>query len=506
MNKEIKEDKKKEGLRGKLQPLVEDFTKKLLEELQMVKIVETSLDTNPKFKINYDYLSSGNEAKTGDDVKASLDTSMSITTAPPEGLPRQRNVIENLTELRNMTNNIYYDLFPVSQNSRPSYSNMLYKLRDNKIIELNWKREAEILEIIDKIDNIGNVVDVQNTAQKILEANRINFNILETEMLKNYAQERLIRFFTDKGYNLEIQSRAQKDNGVDIILKNSDLNRPKLLFEIQFRRANPIPDRSIILQSLEFLREHSKLHPKTYLFQVVYTYNNPGEFDRFRFMYNKILQEIPGFEGYKNKCRFIPVSLTNLKQLEEALHEFSRAFLHQSFEMRFMQQEAPQGFPDRNDHILEQNFQFKQSDFTISIRPNDTKFWRLGFIFSKTDSFPRISENRHGDSNFVMVHLNVGDQQNSEWVEPDVLKLNIYPKEFLRKDELTNWNSYKGTEVIFSMRPTDDGTEVIFSVTVQSHDLGKIVVDLHEFEYCRISAWCDRRPFDLDTTIDIRHK
>jgi|UPI0003FBEEEE hypothetical protein len=40
----------------------------------------------------------------------------------------------------------------------------------------------------------------------------------------------------------------------------------------------------------------------------------------------------------------------------------------------------------------------------------------------------------------------------------------------------------------------------------KDNSIGVAHIDLSSFIYCRIAAWCDYHPFDLDTVIDINHK
>jgi hypothetical protein len=329
-------------------------------------------------------------------------------------------------------------------------------------------------------------------------------NKLEQTIIENYAKEKLIRFFTDKGYTLEIQKRLSKTN-VDVILINNNPVRPNLYFEIKFRRANHVPDKKVILQALHTLEEE-KGRVRRYYFILVFTFENAANFTKSRFYFNNSLRQVKGYDSYKADCRFIPISLTNLSLVEDAFHEFSREYLHQAFQMRFLQQEAPQGFRDRNDHVLEQNFEFKKLGFSITIKPQNTEYWRFGFTFSKTDSFPRISEGRHGDKNYVFVHLCVGDLRGDTWMDPNILKLNVYPDGYPYKNDFPQLNSYEGTEIKFTMHSNEGGTNVIFSAYTNEKSIGEAHIDLSSFVYCRLAAWCDYRPFDLDTLIDINHK
>lgn len=165
-------------------------------------------------------------------------------------------------------------------------------------------------------------------------------------------------------------------------------------------------------------------------------------------------------------------------------------------------------FPDRNDHFLDRNFEFKKTNFTIVIHPGSTKFWRLGFRFSKDEYFPSIGSGRHGDSNFPDIHISVGDivdMSNNTWGAQNQLTLTTYNAKAI-DSKINSLHDYAGTDVIFTMTSNPDGSMVEFKIETNGQSGGSSTYDLHEYNFCKIFAWADYEQFLLDTEIEVIHK
>lgn len=177
-------------------------------------------------------------------------------------------------------------------------------------------------------------------------------------------------------------------------------------------------------------------------------------------------------------------------------------FVHSYVNWTFKNQTPPVEYLDRNDDFYDEVLPLNFQSLQIEINPGETKYWRFGFSFLQHFEKPTLIGGRHHDPNRADIHLTVGDVVNQEWALENQISLKEYhisPS----KSEFTQFTRYKPSEKLkIALLPLGKN-EWSIQITHKENVLGERRYNLSNFEFVVISAWCDRREFDLNTTITL---
>jgi hypothetical protein len=168
----------------------------------------------------------------------------------------------------------------------------------------------------------------------------------------------------------------------------------------------------------------------------------------------------------------------------------------------FKNQPPPNDYPERNDNFYDEVLSLKLHSLQIDVEPGETKYWRLGFSFTKTAETPRSIGGRHHDPKRADVHLTVGSQENKEWAlenQVSIKEYHISPT----KSEFIPFTRYKGEKLKITLLPIAPHSEWSIQITHKENILGERRYNLAGYNFVTISAWCDGREFNLNTTITL---
>jgi hypothetical protein len=196
---------------------------------------------------------------------------------------------------------------------------------------------------------------------------------------------------------------------------------------------------------------------------------------------------------FKNAWRRISYDL--LEQVSYTANIFNYIFVNQI---------PPSNDPDLNDHILDHKFELLESSLLITIRPNNTKFWRLGLKFSKNQVFlTDMHHQRHTDK-WADIHVSVGQRNNekNEWRSAQQLEVTEYNVPINSKS-IQRFMEYKGGVIQLSFKFIKKSSAFIgeLEVIIENKSLGVNVYNLSSYEFYTIAAWADQKEFNLNTTI-----
>ena len=468
-------------------PFLDGFTDRLLRELEKEKIIlkMKSQDPNIYYQLNFNQ---------------TIEQS-SKNVAP-------KDIFKELFEFRNIVRSVYWNLKLADSDSSRDYTltQVISKLHERKAFSAPWVKNKNVVFVIDKLDSlVGDDIKIRKEIEKTIKDNKIDTNVLTLQLLEYYGVERAKNYFSDFEYTAN-----EKSETVDLLMTHSKSVYPKLIFEFKYRKKSPLPSRDIILRSLKQIEELSKSNEGiSQYFLVIFTQQELGSFEKIRLQYIKELREVKKYEEYKERIRFVPIGVNYLHLIEEEFKNFKETYIQQDIRYRFITQTPPKNHPDRNDHFLERTFEFKKSDFQITITPGSTKFWRFGFKFSPSEKFPDITDGRHPENDNADIHITVGDLETKDgvfnWIKPNQLGLAVYHAEVIG-GEFTGINNYEGNPVQLSVKSNNDGSNAEFALQINDVIIGKKIFNLSKFNFCKIHAWCDYGQFDLNTEIKVVHK
>jgi hypothetical protein len=466
-----------------LKLLMNGYTDKLVREL-----VKRKLLIQLKNPAGHYRLSTGSQ-KTG----------MSV-------IPAQKSVFTQLFELRNIALNVCSNLYPDPFTQPLSFSRSFLKLDENNAITIPWKKDKHLLDTLDKLDNLVNDDDIPASLEKLLNDHKININQIIVTLLEFYGREKTIRFFESLKYN---SLRPLSDTSADLIMGNNMVYYSPLIFEFKVRRANAVPDKKMLLGALKRSKELAiQKNQRPYIFLIIFTHENDQSFETSKFRFRETLKAIKEFDSYNSQIEFIPISFSGLHLIDRSFDEFYKNYIQDFLTPHFSAQPPPPGFPDRNDHFLDREFDVRQTELIINIKPVNTPFWRVGIRFVKEGKFPSLASGRHGNPEVADIHICVGEIINTktnEWGNPNQLKLNHYNATVI-ENHMGSLLNYDGGSVTLVVTSNAEASEVLFSVDANGKHQGNRKFNLQAFGTCKIFAWADYLSFNLETEIKVIHK
>jgi hypothetical protein len=475
-----------------LKPLLDNYIRSLFKELEAEKIIiaDTKNKDKPTYRLNGMEISGNNAVTT------------TTTTIP---FSSENVIFRSLLDLRNIAKAVYQNLdYTDSKQSHSlSSSKILERLEENKAFNVRWKNKKDILGIFDSLDNLSNDPTIEKGIEKELTDNNFNPNVIIAELLEFFGRQKVIQHFGNYSSTSIIPSKYDSIDWIAII----HYNVGDLYFNFKLRRTSPVPDTESLFQAIKVL-ENSEY--SSYAFLVVFTNENPGAFDKFKFQFKQILlNDLPEFTSFTDRIRFMPVSIGNMSLIDQEFGEFKRTYIEDDLSFVFKNQPTPRGFNDRNDHVLERTFDIRTTSFRIVIEPIKTDFWRLGFRFIQNETFPPIAQDRHENDDVSDIHICVGDLitsdfEDHQWEKSNQLTLTEYHAEVVL-DDFKGITNYSGGKVGLIVESNEDASRVLMSVKVDDQFIGKKVYNLSRYRYCRLSAWRDYGEFELRTNIAITY-
>jgi hypothetical protein len=409
-----------------------------------------------------------------------------------------------LFEFRNVVNNIYFDLFSAVTISSPiKLSQMLQKFESQGALKYHWKQNDHIVKTLDSLDSLATETGLHKVAANISKT--INLNELTIALINFYAKRIISKFFINSGYV------APKSNQVqfDFVMYSDESHFSPLIFDIKLRKSNPSPDRDMLITALDSVSNlYKKGENNPHYFLVVFTFESEQRFEALRFRFRQLLNDFESQTAFSQNITFIPVSISGLPFLATQLETFKKGYIENKITTLFQAQPPPANFPSRNDHFFEEMFDFKKTEFEITVKPLDTKYWRFGFRFSKTSDFPFIAEDRHFNKSIVDIHLSVGDVIDGGsmvWAHENQLTLTVYHTTPV-ENKVNSLHNYTQTPVNIHLSSNLEGSVVIFNADTDNVLVATSIFDLREFNYCKIFAWADAIPFKIEAIIDLKIK
>ena len=466
-----------------LKPLMDSYTDKLVRELVKRKLLIPLKKPAGHYRLN------NGSTKTGMPV-----------------IPAQKSVFTQLFELRNIVLNVCSNLYPEPSAQPLSFSRSLLKLDENNAIALPWKKDKHLLDTLDKLDKLVNDDDIPASLEKILNDHKININQIIVTLLEFYGREKTIQFFKSLKYK---SLSPLSDGGADLILENGTVYYSPLIIEFKVRRTNAVPDKKMLLGALKRTRElATQKNQRPYVFLVIFTHESDQSFETSKFRFRETLKAIKEFDSYNVQVDFIPISFSGLHLIDRSFDEFYKNFIQDFLMPRFSAQPPPPDFPERDDHFLDREFDVRYTELIINIKPVNTPFWRLGIRFVKEGKFPPLTSGRHGNPEVADIHICVGEiinKKTNEWGDANQLKLNHYNATVI-EDHMGSLSNYDCGPVTLVITSNTDASEVLFSIDANGKHLGTRKFNLQSFGTCKIFAWADYRPFNLETEIKVIYK
>jgi len=177
------------------------------------------------------------------------------------------------------------------------------------------------------------------------------------------------------------------------------------------------------------------------------------------------------------------------------------------FQVRLVTQPAPAERPERNDYYFPKKYDIKKHHFEITIKPENTPYWRFGFRYSKTDEFPLNTEPRHAENNDIVdIHICVGDMRSKgRWHHENRVYLQSYNVAQKPNPQLIE-ASYKGEEITMIAKWNPKTSKVYYELKSNGRILCKNEFDLGSYKSCIFGAWSDFNEYNLSADIKVISK
>lgn len=158
-----------------------------------------------------------------------------------------------------------------------------------------------------------------------------------------------------------------------------------------------------------------------------------------------------------------------------------------------------------NDVIHDQLFDLVLYDYKFSVLPK-TKFWRFGLRLSKSEEIRFSETNRHGNTEFVDIHLGTGLPENAVWKDSNALHLVHYHIPNLNHT-ISLCNTYVELSTIL-FEVSFNAEKKVLLVNYKTEGCGEFQTELKlvDFKYFKIFAWADNIEFDLTCNWEVYSK
>lgn len=405
-------------------------------------------------------------------------------------------ISKEMTEFRNIVRAVVNASFG-DLGDQPSLSRMLLKLDQVGAFNFSWRDNNDLVKAFDNMDHHLNDPLSMQHIEDLLKAEKINLDLLIHRILDYLGNKKSVDFFAAKGF-LKYEGDKNPDMSFDLVLQNVPRNT-RLIFDFKFREINPVPDANYISDLITKLLSETNEKQSLHLVVVVFTNANAGTFENAKLRFKSNVKKAEGVEAAKQRIHFIPVSTTNLPLLENELTNFSTDVLEENIKVRFIQQEPPPGYPERNDCLLEKFFNFKKSDIEVNVQPFNTQYWRVGFSFSINGQLPVINQHRHLNPRMPDLLIKVGNVKEhniKEWEKPNELDMDNYHVD-VASDNFKPIANYSGESVTIRLL-TKNNHATFLEVEVGGKLLGNKMFDLSAYSHCVLSGWADGQPFQLE--------
>jgi len=212
----------------------------------------------------------------------------------------------------------------------------------------------------------------------------------------------------------------------------------------------------------------------------------------------------------KNTCYYlITMETINKPALlqDESESVFEKNIANEHFQFKFTNRPAPEGFPERNDNCWPKIYDLKKSHFEITIKPENTPYWRFGFRYSKTGKFPHNAEVRHSDISIADIHICVGDMSESrKWVRPNKMYIQSYHVAHKHGTPSLIEDKYKGEEITLISSWNPKTSLVHYQLKCNGKIAYENAFELGSFNYCVFGAWSDCNEYALATDIKVLNR
>lgn len=425
---------------------------------------------------------------------------------------QEKNIFQNIFEFRNILYSAYRHLkYPDSElTNNFTLIDFVTKFESLGVFKADWKSDAEVKDVFNNAESLMGDEKAQKRVIDILNNNNISLSKLILKVLEFFGKDKAQSHFEKFGYSI-VNKPIGDFNQSDLILSKVKSPFLYLIFEFKYRKKTALPTREMILwavQQLNTLNIHDKKDKDLgYYFLVIFTDQSNAEFNKLQFKFRELLENTIDDKLLSDRIKFIPVFTNTLIQIEESFNSFQKNYIQEEDYFKFSTQNTPLNFPNRNDCVFEKVFNLQKSDFEISITPQKTEFWRFGIQLSDSDFFPTsFKEERHANKNYPYIVLCVGEAQNNDqnglrWNFPNKISFSSY----VDNEDYTISQVYNGNSVELKISSTDL-SEVLFSLEQNGSKMGEQIFDLRKFKYCKFSAWCDQRHYELGAQIKAVHK
>lgn len=411
-----------------------------------------------------------------------------------------------LVEFQNLVNSVSVDLslIQVQNLNTKTFTKLLRTLQRENAFRIPFIDNQNVCAVLDKISELSHNPEGIDLIKKTLTDNKIQISLLINQLMEFYCKGKADHHFNLFGYRPITDSLSKE---FDYSLHTPDLLFKHLLFEVVVRRGDPLSDRQFFWDRLRRFQTFSE---ENFFFFIVFTDLHPAARDAAQARFSNWLTEDPEITPLVDRVMFLPVPFNELHLLQQGFNDFSNKYIKRTWTHIFKEQPAPLQFHERNDDEIDEFFEFKNYNFTIRITPDDSKYWRFGLRFMTERKLPARKQGRHADPSIADINLCAGDAKvvdngGHHWNHPEQLVLSSHNISHTKSDRNSVTN-YDETPLTLTCIPENNGKQVKIKVEGRSIAPLEQIYDLHDYQYCILSAWCDDLGFTLSTNITLERR
>lgn len=364
----------------------------------------------------------------------------------------KRRILDELYDLRTITQIIYSGLLPPEQRSLNLIDQLDYFVSKNVIdMPLADRRVKSLLT------NLNNIVesDITESWYSGFSENKIDPRLISNRILDYYSWDVLSKLCNENGFDLNRGGPAV-DNGFDFISKSKTSSK-SILISIKFR--NRIEDLSnIVLREVNAFANSFSMTNSS-LITIVYTNEQDHGFSRLVAQFDKLL--IDSNESMLGRIFFLPVGIYKIEELKNRVSHLLNDLKGKEVTFDYDDSPLDHGWSGDINHLAQQSGIFKHF-----VDPTFGNVFKLGFLNSSGLNYIdyRLIANRKYsfrtvvfvvrpfiDSSFY-VEISVRDDKKEFWIKiREGKKLEAIKKisatEYLISAPVTNRADWKIFEV-----------------------------------------------------------
>ncbi|MDP2385023.1 MAG: hypothetical protein Q8M29_01510 [Bacteroidota bacterium] len=372
---------------------------------------------------------------------------------------------------------------------------ILSVFKKHNIYDPYWIENTEVAEAINIDPKISQDDENAVYIQRTLEAAKFNVVAEINSLLLGFTNYKISDFF-------RLNRDRKKDFYVDLLGEHPIYPGSYVLFEVKCHREKSYyPEREHIFQLYENLKKADEFANNTtsQITLISYSQLTLDQFESVTFKFHQFAKQLEIPSSYLQRINFIPAIIMEPITVEAGITNFYKKLALLDLNYDFIGKESTKN----NHEVFPYYFNANNIEITITITPQNTEFWRFGFVLSNEKDFiiDKSSTDRHANLDTTDIHICAGNMPtDGNWQDSNHLTLASYNAEFI-DGEQSSYLDYKQEPVIMKVQFYKGKVSVLIIIAGKSLGTKNFVCNK---TYVHFMAWCDFKEYRLNTRFNVK--